>query len=329
MGQPTAVSAPAGHVDVPRQSGRGSRRLASGLVHRLREDVTAWAAATSRLDIVVLLTLLLLIMRPLNEPVLVAQLFCFAGILYRPVTRRPAFWLVLVGLWVVLFLPSQWPTADNHKWLVIYWVLALGIAMHSTEPMRVLAVNGRLLIGLVFLFATLWKVFSPDFPGGGFFHFTLINDVRFETVARLVGGLEEGASASNRAVISSWDDATVAVSPTVLQDGPRVALLAQVMAVGTILIEGLVAAVYLAPDRWRIARAREMSLLLFVLLTYPIAPVVGFGWLLVIMGLAASRLRRPIADVAFVLAFLAIYAFNAVDKVVNVLWRSVSALTGG
>lgn len=300
-------------------------RMATGL----QDGLTAWAAGVSRLDLVVLLTLLLLIMRPLNQVVLLTQLLAFTGVLYRPVTRRPSFWFLLAGLWLVLYLPSEWPTADNHKWLVIYWALALGFAMRCTDPMRFLAFNGRLLIGLVFLFATLWKIFSPDFPDGGFFHFTLLNDVRFETWARLIGGLDEGAAEINRAVIHSWDDPTLPATSAVLQDGPRVAALAQVMAISTILLEGLVAAAYLAPDRWRAARLREPMLLLFIALTYPIAPVVGFGWLLVVMGLAATRSRHRAADAVFVLAFLAIFAFNAVETVVNILWRTGLVLTAG
>jgi hypothetical protein len=312
----------------PQRSWRTPRTALSGVTRRVQDALAAWGASTNRLDLVILLTLLLLIMRAPTPPGSLVHLMCFAGIIYRPVTRQPAFWFTLVALWVLIFLPNNWASADNHKWLIIYWALALGLAMRSTRPLQVLATNARLLIGLVFLSATVWKIVSPDFPDGGFFHLTLLTDVRFTQLAEIVGGLDDGASSSNRAAIDAWDDPTGAVTAATLQDGSRVAALAQLMALCTIVLEGLVAVAFLAPERWKIARVRELFLLLFVVATYPIAPVVGFGWLLVVMGLAQSRLRRPGAEAVYVLAFLAIFAFTEVERVLSLLRRVASVLAG-
>lgn len=312
-----------------RRNGSGQLRLAvrdpggslrDGLAQG-RQALAAWTAATTRLDLVVLLTLLLLVMRAPTPPEVPVNLLCFAGLVYRPLTRRPAYWFTFVALWIGIFLPRNWTTTDNHKWLMIYWVLALGLAMRSARPLQVLAINARLLLGLVFLFATLWKLASPDFPSGGFFHVTMLTDVRFQQLAEVGGGLGGGDSAGNRAAIDAWDDPTAPVGPTALADGARVALLAQLMAVGTLVLEGLTAIAFLAPARWRIARAREVLLAVFVVATYPVAPVVGFGWLLVIMGLAQSRSRRPVAELGYVLAFLAIYACTELDRVWSLVRR--------
>ncbi len=293
---------------------------------RVWGEVTAWAASTTRLDVVVLFTLLLLIEGGPGRPVGTTHLLCFAGIVYRPLTRRAAFWFLLGGLYVAFFLPQNWTLADNHKWLIIYWCFAMGLAMRSAAPLATLATSARLMIGLLFFFATAWKIASPYFPNGDFFHFTLITDPRFAEPAEIVGGLPEGASASNHALIDAWDDPAAPLGSAALTDGPRIAALAQLMAVGTIALEGLVALAFLVPERWRLSRVREALLLAFLVATYPIAPVIAFGWLLTAMGLAQSRLRRPVGEVLYVLAFLAVFSFTGMDLVWSLVRR---VLLGG
>ena len=299
---------------------------AAGTVQRVRGAVDAWLATSTRLDLVLLLTLVLVLIEP--PPTRLAglvDLVVVAGLVVRPLARLPLFWFSLVAVWAVTSLPVHWASADNHKWLLVYWTLAVGIALTTSRPLEHLAVTARLLIGLVFLFATAWKLMSPDFPSGAFFHFTLLTDIRFSDIAEVFGGLPEGSTAANAAAIDAWDDPTVPPAALELADGPRVAAVGLVMAVGTIVVEGLVALAFLVPERWRLSRLRELALCLFVLATYPLAPVVGFGWVLVTMALASSRLRRPVGELLYVSAFLAIFAFQGLD----VVWRALRAVLPG
>ena len=64
------------------------------------------------------------------------------------------------------------------------WCLSLALALATRAPAALGAHYGRRIVGLVFLFASLWKlVLSPDFVDGRFFRMTLLSDARFETLA--------------------------------------------------------------------------------------------------------------------------------------------------
>jgi hypothetical protein len=53
-----------------------------------------------------------------------------------------------------------------------------------------------------------------------------------------------------------------------------------------VLIEGLIGGLFLLPsNRWT-NRARNLVLILFAVTTYSVAPVRGFGWMLMLLGLA-------------------------------------------
>jgi hypothetical protein len=73
---------------------------------------------------------------------------------------------------------------------------------------------------------------------------------------------------------------------------------------GTLVIEAAIAVLFLLKVRGALATARHALLLLFCVATYAFAPVAGFGWLLLVMGLAQCReqeiwLRRSYVTVYF------------------------------
>ena len=69
-----------------------------------------------------------------------------AGLVYSHLLRRPEFWFVLVSL--SLFVHGlKWIEIDNHKWLFVYWMLAIGFALRASDLTTSLAQGARLLIG--------------------------------------------------------------------------------------------------------------------------------------------------------------------------------------
>ncbi|MEZ5367312.1 MAG: hypothetical protein R2748_34475 [Bryobacterales bacterium] len=64
------------------------------------------------------------------------------------------------------------------------------------NPARILAVNGRLLVALVFSFAVFWKIFGGELLNGKFFEFAFLSDPRFELMGRLGGLSSDVLSAS-------------------------------------------------------------------------------------------------------------------------------------
>ncbi len=109
-----------------------------------------------------------------------------------------------------------------------------------------------------------------------------MTDDRFRDMAEVVGGLAPGASQENSAAIHAWAGREQEPSVVALKSGPRIPVVADLMAVWTLFIEGLVAALFLLARRRRTRQWSEIALVLFVATTYVLAPVIGFGWVLLL-----------------------------------------------
>jgi len=213
-------------------------------------------------------------------------LLCIAAILHPPLRRSKTFWLIIT-LIVGVSNYYNWRLVDNHQYLITYWCLALYGSLLTANPGRVIALNARWLIGLAFLFATLWKViFSNDYLGGSFFHYTLLLDQRFESTATFFGGLTNEVFLQNRQALGKLLSYSSTLQTVQLQDSPLVFWLAQSLTWWTICTEGLIAIAFLWPEGKLISKWRDWPLLLFLLTTYSVAPVLGFGCVLIAMGVA-------------------------------------------
>jgi hypothetical protein len=290
---------------------------------------TALAVARRRiegrpvLDLVAPLTLILLLLYPVGPWALsvVLQLGAVAGLVYRPLQRVSGYWLLLaVGMGTGCIL--LWHDADNHKYLLTYWCLALGLSCGADDTATALRVNAQLLIGLCFLWAVGWKLWSPNFLTGEFFEYAMLTDDRLFGLAQLFTDLTPEVYEHNRAAI----DRLTAYSSTLGQvslNGPaRVHLLARVLTAWTIVIEGAVAASFLWPiDSSAAAWARNGSLLAFALTTYFATPVSGFAWVLFIMGIAQVRPGRAAWRLAYLggLAVVILYQLDLVDLLLQAL----------
>jgi hypothetical protein len=239
------------------------------------------------------------------------------GIVVGSVRTSSRFWLALAATVGAAAWANRWST-DNHQYLIAYWCLALGLAASSTDPARVRRISARLLVGGVFLLATTWKILSPDFVDGSFLRYTLLTDQRFTEVATLVGGVDPDDLAANRDTVAALDDPATAVGPVRLHSTGRLDAAAEALTWWTLLVEGSVALAFLAPWR-RLGRHRDPLLLTFVVTTYAIAPVVGFGWVLACLGLAQREPTRRGLPLAYLGAFLLVQVFTAP-------WVSVAGL---
>ena len=144
------------------------------------------------IDLALRLTLLDLLLRPVGNWLLRPFILGIAAIaILRPGwLRNPTVWLALATLTAARFM-LDWPLADNHAYLLAYWCLAAGLALWTPDPDKALAFNGRILVGLVFLFACLWKFAGSDnYVDGTFFQVTFLTDPRFEGFAQVAGGLD-------------------------------------------------------------------------------------------------------------------------------------------
>ena len=203
---------------------------------------------------------------------------------------------------------SSWPLADNHAYLIVYWCLAIALALLAPDPRRTLAWNGRALVALAFVCAVVWKLLSPDYIDGRFFRVALVEDRRFERFVTALGGVEREQLVARREFLAQHVDGPMLARPAPPEPG-GLRTLALAATWLTLALEAAVAAAFLAPlgrGRW----LRHVLLLLFCAVTYAVAPVSSFGWLLLAMGVSqcAPEARRTRLAYLGVFALLIFYA---------------------
>lgn len=276
--------------------------------------------STPALDLALRLTLLDLLLQPVGGPTLRAPILALAGLglLLPGVHRQPALWLALAGL-TGLRVALAWPLADNHAYLLSYWCLAVFLALLRSDAENRLAANARGLIGLVFALAFVWKLaLSPDYLDQSFFRVTLIVDDRFEGLLRLLADMPAGLIEQNRQLLTAHLDGPAAVGAPGMLLGPRFLALAAFATWWTLAIEAALALAFLWPGERGPARTRHAVLLLFCVTTYAVAPVAGFGWLLLAMGTAQCAQRQRLR-----LLYLAAFAILLVYR--ELAWATLLA----
>lgn len=286
---------------------------------RWTERLAALYQATVGADLLELLPLLtVVLLLQFSPPIwylrIPVVLICVAGIACRPLLQATPYWYTLAALQgAAIYL--NWETADNHRYLICYWSLAL-CCVYSVDrrwQLPALAHNGRLLIGLCMLLATFWKLVSPDYLDGSFFQYELLADPRFEHVARWTGGAEATALADNRALrtlLTRGYQVGIETNSVQLAGSAWLPLLARLFTWWTIGLEAALALLFLWPRANRPAIiARNVLLLTFAVTTYSVAPVVGFGWVLMLLGMTQCGSLPPNFRLAYLGAFLLIQAY--------------------
>jgi hypothetical protein len=262
----------------------------------------------SAVDLALRLTLLDLLLRPVGDWAVRPMVMSLAliGLLSVTWLRRPILWFSLVALLAVRVV-VDWPLADNHAYLLIYWCLAVGIACVFSDR-QMLAVNARLLIGLVFGFACVWKfVASPNYLDASFFKFIFIVDPRFEGFVQMMTNLDLAELERLRSHVEAHRDGNfpIADSPVI---PAALILLANAATAWNLLINAALAGTFLLPLGEKISSIRHGLLLVYCTVTYAIATVDGFGWLLLAMGCALcsaaqQRWRSAYAGVFVLIVF--------------------------
>lgn len=273
--------------------------------------------STDTLDLVPRLTLLLVLPVGLEGLLLAAVVLVATVVLLdRRLYRSPYLWLAIAmarGVHQLLV----WRGLDDHRVLITYWCLALALAFFTERPRRLMRTSGRVLVGLVMAFAALWKLVSPEYLDGRFFHFTLLVDPRFEPTAKWIGGISADVYAENLrgylAVQAGTADVVELAAPA------RITPLAWILTIGTVAMEGGLAALFLTPLKGPWAEmARAGGILVFCFVTYLLVPVVLFGAILAVMTLATCD-RDAVARRWLVAAFVLLLVWTPV-------WHGIAAM---
>jgi hypothetical protein len=194
-------------------------------------------------EVALRLTAVYLLLRPMGPWGVRPFILGLAGaaIILPGVLRTPATWYGLAAL-VTVRIIADWPLPDNHIYLLAYWCLAVALALGAKNGILVISKSSRLLIGLAFLMAVVWKgALSPDYLDGSFFRVTLLTDARFAEATMLLGGLTRTQLEENRELLRPLPEGAELLDPQPLAEPPAFRLLATVSTWGLLILEGLVA----------------------------------------------------------------------------------------
>ncbi len=265
-------------------------------------------------ELIPALTLFLLIFHPFQTDVYDLLLMLFVPLLcWRPQwLLRSALWIALGGFGTYAVL-SDYAGSDNHKWLYMYWtwVLASALRPQRREAQEtIMALNARFFLVASMGLAVFWKVVSKDFVSGAFMEYTFLSDDRFEPLLTWIG-IPTSMTQQWYEHVDTFHFATG--FHQVFDVPPVVSLLATLTTWWILLSEGAIAVLFALRRQWS-DQWGHIALIGFVLTTYLIAPVIGFGTILCILGLTLARIRFPNSVLGYGyllgLIILAIYDFT-------------------
>ena len=264
-------------------------------------------------DIALCLTAIALLLRPMGPWFVRPAILAVAVLMIvSPAMLRSALAWSAIAAMVAVRIADDWPLADNHIYLLGYWVFAIALSLRTAGG-EALAFSSRWLIGLAFAFAVLWKVMlSPDFIDGRFFRVTLLTDPRFGDAAQLIGGLSAGQLDANRKALQLLPAGAELLDPPAIVEPARLRLLATAATWGIVALEAAVALAMLLPASMVRSSLRHVALLLFCGTTYLFAPVAGFGWLLLAMGVGQLDETQVGLRRAYVAAFLVVIFYGEI-----------------
>ena len=266
------------------------------------------------LGITLRLTAITLLLRPMGPWFVLPIVLAAAALvlIFPRVLSTPAVWLG-ISVAIALRIADDWPLADNHIYLFAYWALAIALSLRTSDVSSALAFTSRWLIGLAFVFAVCWKAFlSPDFIDGRFVRVTLLTDPRFGEAAMLIGGLTPQQLDADREALTPLPEGAELINPPAVIEPPRLRVIATLSTWAILCLEACVAILMLLPPDTSISALRHAALLTFCGVTYAFAPVAGFGWLLLVMGIAQIGARQIWLRRVYVGAFLVVLFYSEV-----------------
>jgi hypothetical protein len=221
-------------------------------------------------------------------------------------------WYVMTALLAARII-ADWPLPDNHIYLLAYWCLALALSLGAGDPARTLATSARLLLGTAFLMAVIWKaLLSPDYLDGRFFRVTWLTDARFTDAVQLFGRMSAAQLTHNREILAPLPEGAEPLIPAEPSDPPAFRYLVLLSTWGVLTLEALVAFAFLFPRGARAGPLHHLSLLGFCAVTYAIAPVAGFGWLLLTMGVALCRADQRRLRATYVVTWFLVLFYSEI-----------------
>jgi hypothetical protein len=238
---------------------------------------------------------------------LAPAMFIVVGLLFGlDWIEREATWLLLTVAWGIS-LALNWLNTDNHRFLFVYLCLTLYLHASHANRNQSFAVAARLLIGVVFSVGVIQKAVNPDFRSGAFMQATLLLDQRAVSALSGIFGLDAISRRVNLERVTALVDARQPGTVS-LETAPAVTFGAQALTIWTLVVETGIGVCFLVNilPLWR-----DALLLTFIISTYALIPITGFGIVLIALGLGQTLTARGYARVGYAFALLCLIVTTA------------------
>lgn len=243
---------------------------------------------------------------------LVSRLALLTVLLFPAAARSAVLWGAL-AVTATATVVHEWDLADNHKYLLCYWLWVMCIAHIPSDQEfrnRIISFNARFFLIFIFLGAALQKAFSPTYMSGALFETEFLFDPRFQAFAHLLGiDVSLGQESAKRLMLLQNPYLNVIDNHIKLVTDEWLRFVAQAVTWYDLLIQVAIGGFLLFGNR-NTDIAAHILLLFFIFTTYVAAPVFGFGIALCVMGFALAKERFPLISAAYLLAFLAVLAYD-------------------
>ncbi len=211
----------------------------------------------------------------------------FVAFLVAPRLRTYAPFWFLIACFSATAVWLDWREADNHKYLLFYWTVAVFLAceLGGEEGHVLVKKAARFLLLFTMTLAVVQKSLSPNYLSGDFFQFILMIDGRFSEFTALLCGIDLEVLDVNRELYwQAQDPVNLNSTFPPLFSNEKLVLLAHIMTWLDYLTEVAIAGLVLLPGSIRWSTIVHVFLIGFISVVYAVAPVIGFGWLLTIWG---------------------------------------------
>jgi hypothetical protein len=243
---------------------------------------------------------------------LTVQLALLCTLLFPSAARTPGFWGVVAGVATITLLQER-DLADNHKFLLCYWLWVMCLAHIPRDAKfrdRIIRFNARFFLIFIFLGAALQKFLSPTYMSSAMFEIRLLLDGRFQAFAHLVGIDPALADESLRRLLLLQNPYVAVVDNYIkLSSNDYVHNVARLVTLYDFYVQ-ITIGVLLLVCRKATDIAAHILILFFIITTYLPAPVFGFGVTLSIMGFALAKDRFQIISAAYLASIVAVVIYQ-------------------
>lgn len=233
-------------------------------------------------------------------------IIALTAIVFPKLKARKEIWIGLILTYIVGNV-THYLEIDNHKFLYIYWSVAILLCLFSEDFEKNISINARLLIGLAFFFAVISKIISSDYLDGSFFMWTSLMDTRVTKFLTWIHLMPRDLIIHNNGVYAQLVDKPILPAQAHLKSLPGLYFLSLIFTYAALIVELIIATLFLLPEKHRLSRWRDYPLLLFIASVYLVVPVWEFGSILSIIGSAQANTKRKSAVYLILFLLMQVY----------------------